>query len=211
MKQLMFLLLCSFFYHFGNGNLMSSNESIGEQYNLISKTEYSEKTPEKKKEEWLKRIDAILSLKNLPDNQRKLTLKLKSEVKSMPKGKFYLSARIKSLGTELANVTPEKDFLRLWTNLDNKIIYTGDGRPSSLISAEIAAHPSMGDNPPSGPSDLEAPDCDCRWFCGMSDGICLIEISYCDGTNEGNCCIKRSGCGFLRMMDCEYTVIAVDC
>ncbi len=166
---------------------------------------------EEQKRIWVLVLFEYLSEGNLSASQKGLIVNIIDEIKSMEKGRFFLSDGLRYHAIALGKITPRNQFLRMFyphlsfsSEFDKLILepcyeciydlenYVLESDANKIVFSR------------------ENPTCDCKWTCsqkasqmGCPGGDDPVILEPCDGTNDGRCCVpSSSGCGFMFVQAC---------
>ncbi len=157
---------------------------IKSDYNILDKKE--------KVELWNEKLEQLLS-QDLPVENKNLIMQLKLELNK----EVFASKAISEIALNLAKITPEEDFFRMFSDL-NDYNYAGKFKGVNKVSDDILLNLKL-INP-----DFQAKimsisktasiPCNCDWTCSWY------------GSTRLKCTATRSGCGFLWAFECEEAV-----
>lgn len=140
------------------------------------------------KELWINKLQQIQS-QQVPDAQRAIIHALGVEL-SRPDCKFSLeNDQIRTLGIQLASITPGDAFVQMFESLDN-YKYNISSTKSQICDMCVSDLQNYRPLPPS-TLELRAADCNCRWTCGMW------------GLEYKTDCNKAGGCGLFFLGSCN--------
>ena len=146
---------------------------------------------------WDSKLEQLLSQK-LPANQLELIEQLKSEMNNVRIGN---QNRFKEIAINLAKITPENDFIQMFSDLsdykfyghfNSKNIspkYVIDDLQNLKLNFSVADDSNLKNS--LSKTAVSSRDCSCRWSCWMTGG-----------TSSKNCRVTDGGCGFFLMQDC---------
>ncbi|MDX1911554.1 MAG: bacteriocin fulvocin C-related protein [Saprospiraceae bacterium] len=155
------------------------------------------------KEAWITRLESYKQL-DLREDQQNLVNALIADLKNLEEGKFYLSEDLKRDAIAIAQITPEQDFINLFT-LDN----LSSGLPALVKQGSACLDciydiqqytPSSNVNPGETAGDRR-PDCNCRWTCSQQ-----ADNMLCDDGGSATVstdCNQQGGCGFFGLQTCD--------
>lgn len=155
------------------------------------------------KEMWISRLGSYMAL-DLSKEQKDLVNALIADIKNLPEGLIYLSEDLKRDAIALAQITPEQDFINLFT-LDNLspdlpvLVKQGSACMNCVYDIQQYSTPSN-INPGETAGDRR-PDCNCRWTCSQQ-----ADNMLCDDGGSATVstdCNQQGGCGFLGWQTCD--------
>ncbi|PZU86961.1 MAG: hypothetical protein DI529_07990 [Chryseobacterium sp.] len=173
---------------------------------LQGKTELSQKetfrnlTTDSKVKIWESKLNQVL-IQDLTKEQRVLVEALKGEIKNM-NSPTYNGVKLIELGIALAKITPENDYIKMVSSLENytttknvkigKInnVFVVKDLENFLIRVKKRNKLIIEESQSSGGITNKKPVCNCSWTCGMYGGV------------DDNCTASNGGCGFLWLQDC---------
>lgn len=161
------------------------------------KSDFNSLTEKEKINLWNEKLEQLL-FQNLPNDHNELIKQLKQELNESQ----INVENISNISIQLAAITPEDDFYKMFTTLEN-YNYEGHFRGKTLVNDEFKKSlNSLKFNYIMNPeiSNLTLKNngrkpCNCNWTCSL----------YAGGSSS-NCETTRSGCGFLWAFECEERV-----
>ena len=149
---------------------------------------------------WLEKLDQILSTE-ISYQHKELIVSLKKELKRYDSMNIQT---IKRLGKALASITPESDFIEMFSSLNDYNYNSKSFKVEKMATSFYNSFESIHFENVSKISatefrkrEMNKPDCNCKWTCSF------FENSF----SKGDDCEKtRSGCGFLWMQSCTSHV-----
>ena len=217
-KLILFLLLFGFAFNFSceNDDILNqeieltndsySSHTIVENDNLtyqdlnsIDSTFSREQvllfSQEDQKQYWLNRLNNYLSI-DLEEIQKVKILEIKTVILEQDYNQFYLSEQLRVKAIELANITPEVDFLTLFVNFDAVPILQKSGEICYTCIADLEAFKNYDDS--EDPPVNGLPNCTCRYTCDQA------AIEPCDRVTSK--CNQVGGCGFFGFQACTGAI-----
>ena len=161
---------------------------------LESKDQYLALSPENQKQIWIARMKSYQNI-GLSPTQKGLIEKMILDLQNLEIGEFYISEGLRAHAIAMAKVTPELDFISLFTDPIEKVSLLNSGNVCKACITDLENYvkplPRNGNND----SNSKKEACNCRWTCGQMDvmGLC---------TSTSDCTVTVSGCGFLDLYEC---------
>lgn len=129
--------------------------------------------------------------------QKEIVQDIKSAILKQEHNQFFLSEEIRIKAIEIANITPEVDFINLFVNIDAVVYLQKSGEICFTCIADLE---NLGDDDNTDDPPISyLPNCDCRWTCSQE------ALEPC--TRVTSKCNHTSGCGFLGFQACTGTVV----
>jgi hypothetical protein len=163
----------------------------GKDYAKV-KSDYYVLDKKEKVQLWNEKLEQLLR-ENLPAENRNLIMQLKLELNK----EVFASKAISEIAINLAKITPEEDFFRMFSDL-NDYNYGGKFKGVNRVSDDVLMD-LRSINP-----DTQAKimltlktasiPCNCDWTCSWY------------GSTRLKCTSTRSGCGFLWAFECDKAV-----
>lgn len=151
-----------------------SYSKIKSDFNTLSKKE--------KTALWNEKLEQLLSL-DLPLEHQKLIEDLKIQI-----NKDLMDLQeISNISIKLATLTPEEDFNKMFTSLDN-YKYNGKFEGKFKVSTQVVESFKVKN------TETSKVPCNCEWTCSWY------------GSSSSNCSGTSSGCGFMWFFECEHAV-----
>lgn len=204
MKKLVFGIIAIVVTSFSvNAQDLRANFLKGKDHNQIS-ADFNKLSTKEKNALWIEKMDQLLA-QNLPKDHQILTGKVREIL--LKNSDLDQSAGVVETALGLATITPEDDFIRMYSSLYD---YTYDGKFSGKekVSEFILNDLSKLGSDPTGGGDGEANrDCNCRWTCDLWNRNAPSNDKgpadyYQSESRAGGCRITADGCGFLWMSEC---------
>lgn len=180
-----------------NQNIKAQKNNITARTAGMQKSEFNELSTNDKIKIWDDKLKQVLT-QNLTEEQRILVNGIKSELSNVT-SKEYDGIKLAELGLEMAKITPEDEYVRMFEVLDdyqrNNSLYTNDIKNSNIVSdmniflQQVKSNKSLYQH-----ETLSKGSCNCKWTCGFYAG------------HTDNCELTDSGCGFLWMGSCTGTI-----
>lgn len=161
------------------------------------KSDFNDLTEKEKIALWNEKLDQLL-IQNIPNEHKKLIKELSTELKETT----INVENISNIAILLAKITPEDDFYKMFTTLDDYrfeghftgITKVNDDLQNSLKSLKFNYIKYINNTILTAKSNGGKP-CNCNWTCSL----------YAGGSTT-KCNQTTSGCGFLWAFPCENRV-----
>jgi hypothetical protein len=185
--------------------LQEENQAIKTQKNDITartvtmqKSDFNDLSTNDKIKIWSEKLDQVLT-QNLTDEQRTLVQGIKIELPNVASDD-YDGIRLAELGLEMAKITPEDEYIRMFEMLDDyhrdNSLYTNNIDNANIVDDMNIFLQEVKDNKDLYQHEtLSKGSCNCKWTCGFYSG------------HTDNCIKTDSGCGFLWMSSCNGAII----
>ncbi len=163
----------------------------GKDYAKI-KTDYNVLDKKEKVKLWNEKLEQLLK-QDLPVENKNLIKQLKFELNK----EVFASKAISEIALNLAIITPEDDFFRMFSDL-NDYNYSGKFKGLDKVSDDVlmdlkSINPDFQAKTKPSSKTASIP-CNCDWTCSWY------------GSTRVKCTTTRSGCGFLWAFECEQAV-----
>ena len=185
--------------------LQEQNEStVAVKNNMLARTtsmqksDFNDLSTLDKIRVWDNKLEQVLT-ENLTNQQRVLVENIRIE---LPKVALenYDGIALAEYGLEMAKITPENEFVRMFAMLENyerdNSQYSGVLNNENIISdMNIFLQEVQENKALYAKEKISLKSCNCKWTCGWYAG------------NHDNCEKTTSGCGFLWMSACTGAII----
>lgn len=164
----------------------------GKDYAKI-KTDYNNLDKKEKVELWNEKLEQLLT-QNLPVENKNLIIQLKLELNK----EVFASKAISEIALNLAKITPEEDFFRMFSDL-NDYNYSGKFKGVNKVSNNVlqdlkSINPDFQAKIMSTSKTNQLVPCNCDWTCSWY------------GSTRVKCTTTSSGCGFMWAFECDEAV-----
>lgn len=171
---------------------LRSDFLTGKNYSKI-KSDYNILDKKQKVELWNEKLEQLLK-QDLPIENKNLIMQLKLELNK----EVFASKTISEIALNLAKVTPEEDFFRMFSDLKD-YNYSGKFKGLNKVSDDVlmdlkSINPDFQAKIMLSAKTTAAIPCNCDWTCSWY------------GDTRVKCTATRSGCGFLWAFECELAV-----
>jgi len=161
---------------------------------IKSKDQYLALSPEDQKQAWILKMKSYQNL-NLSSSQKSLITKMIFDLQNIEIGLFYISESLKKHAISLTKITPEMDFISLFTNIEEDVDIVNSGGICQACITDLENYVKTKPQNENNDANSKVKNCNCRWTCDLLD----LE-GFCQSTT--NCKVTRSGCGFLELYEC---------
>ena len=149
---------------------------------------------------WNSKLSQILN-EDLTSQQKDIVQKIKNETPNLDNVN-YDGVRLIELSIEMAKITPQDEFIRMFSflgdykrdsqaykkSIQNDLIVNDLKTFLNTINSQNYKFYQSNEN---GGNKNVKPECNCKWTCGMYGGT------------DDNCTGSSSGCGFLWLQSCN--------